>query len=117
MRPRSGVDVADPQEVRVAWRELGSSLSDLRRSAGLSQKALGEGVRYSRSSVANIEIGLQHVDRSFWEAADALLHAQGQLVRCYDDAEALQRAYRRGDHDSVITKRVVSSPNRLGNEC
>ncbi|MEU7906372.1 helix-turn-helix transcriptional regulator [Actinoplanes sp. NPDC049118] len=87
--------MADPQSVRAAWRDLGRQLAARRRAAGLNQENLGERTLYSRSSIANIETGLQHVNRSFWESADGLLGAGGELVRGYDAAKAHQRAHQR----------------------
>jgi transcriptional regulator with XRE-family HTH domain len=87
--------VGNPYRVRETWRQLGRALAERRGAAGLSQKAFGEQVRYSRSSIGNIETGLQHVDRSFWARADDLLSAGGELIRGYDAAEALQRANQR----------------------
>lgn len=101
---RSGVDVGDPHRVREAWHALGRRLSHWRQEAGLSQKAFGAQVQYSRSSVGSIETGLQHVDRSFWEAADRLLGAGGELVRGYDTAEDLQRA-----HQHPATSRTLGT--------
>lgn len=89
------VGVADPQAVRAAWRDLGHQLAVKRKAAKLSQQELARRTKYSRSSIANIEVGLQHVNRAFWEAVDLLLGATGQLLQSYDDAEALQRAHQR----------------------
>lgn len=87
--------MADPLDVRAAWRDLGHQLAARRKSAQLSQRELARRTKYSRSSIANIEVGLQHVDRTFWEAVDALLGAAGKLLQAYDDAEACQRAHQR----------------------
>lgn len=61
----------------------------------MSQQDLANKLTYSRSSIANIETGLQHVNRTFWEAVDARLGGDGELLRGYDAAEALQRAHQR----------------------
>ena len=91
----AGVEVADTQAVRAAWRNLGQQLAARRKVAKLSQQDLAERTTFSRSSVANIEIGRQHVDRAFWEKADAQVGAGGELVRGYDGVEALHRAHQR----------------------
>ncbi|WP_433294441.1 helix-turn-helix domain-containing protein [Actinoplanes sp. CA-030573] len=93
--------MADAQQVRTAWRELGRQLATRRQEAELNQKRFAVETRYSRSSIANIEVGLQHVDRSFWEKADEVLGAGGELVRGYDRAEALQRHHQRPVRRSV----------------
>ncbi|BFU47751.1 helix-turn-helix domain-containing protein [Krasilnikovia sp. MM14-A1004] len=87
--------MADSQSIRAAWRDLGRQLAARRRAAGLNQESLGERTLYSRSSIANIETGLQHVNRSFWENADRMLGAGGELVRGYDSAKAQQRTHQR----------------------
>ena len=61
-----------------------------RKAAKLSQQNLADRMTYSRSSIANIETGLQHVSRAFWEKIEVLLGTAGELLRGYDSAEALQ---------------------------
>lgn len=108
---RSGVEVGDPQAVRAAWQQLGARLGVLRQEAGLSQRVLGEVVQYSRSSIANIETGHQHVNRSVWELIDARLNAGGELVRGYDAAEALQRDHqRRGVNLPAVRNVEIGAP-------
>lgn len=87
--------MADPQAVRAAWRDLGRLLAEKRKAAKLSQQELAGRTKYSRSSIASIETGLQHVNRNFWETVDALLGANGELLGAYDHAGAFQRAHRR----------------------
>lgn len=48
-------------------------------------------VDYSRSTVANVETGRQHVPRDFWENADAACHAGGALIEASDAIEAAVR--------------------------
>jgi transcriptional regulator with XRE-family HTH domain len=98
--------VANPQVVRAAWIELGHQLAAKRKAANLSQQELAKRTTYSRSSIASIEIGLQHVDQSFWEKADQLLDAGGELVRGYDAAEALQRHHQRPAGAVSATRRI-----------
>jgi transcriptional regulator with XRE-family HTH domain len=110
-----GTTLGDPQAVRSAWHSLGRQLAAARKSAGLSQEALGASVQYSRSSIANVEIGLQHVDRVFWARVDGLLATDGELLRGYDATEALQRAARRAE---APRSRVAAEPSigRLGSQ-
>ena len=61
----------------------------------MSQQDLANRTTYSRSSIANIETGLQHVNRAFWDTADAHLGADGELLHGYDAAETLQRTHQR----------------------
>ncbi|WP_433294445.1 helix-turn-helix domain-containing protein [Actinoplanes sp. CA-030573] len=87
--------MADPQAVREAWIELGHKLAAKRKAAKLSQVELASRTAYSRSSVANVETGLQQINRTFWEAIDGLLGADGDLLRGYDAAKSLQRERQR----------------------
>lgn len=87
--------MADPQAVREAWTELGHELAAKRKAAKLSQVELANRTTYSRSSIANVERGLQRINRTFWEASDALLGADGDLLRGYDAAKSLQRKHQR----------------------
>jgi transcriptional regulator with XRE-family HTH domain len=79
-----------PQEARAA---LGVELAAYRRAAGCTQAQLARLTEYSRSTIANVETGRQHVPRSFWEAADAVLRTGGTLATGHDQ---LQAAYRHG---------------------
>lgn len=54
----------------AAWQALGRQLAASRRAAGLSQEQLAGLAAYSRSTVANVETGRQHVGREFWVQCD-----------------------------------------------
>lgn len=54
---------------------------------------------YSRSTVANVETGRQHVPRDFWERCDAALGTGDALAAGFDDVEA---EVRRG-HEQTAT--------------
>jgi len=77
-----------------ARRQLGADLAAHRRAAGLSQAELASFVSYSRSTVANVETGRQHVPADFWERADLACHAGGALATANNDVEALVRQER-----------------------
>lgn len=108
---RSGVKVADPQAVRTARRDLGQQLATLRKAKQLSQHDLADQTTYSRSSIANIETGLQPVNRAFWEAVDSLLGAEEELVRGYDAVEDLRRAHPRPARRTTQTQLEDSRAN------
>lgn len=76
--------MADPEQVRVRMRELGRSLAAHRRAAGLNQFALAAAVQYTRSTVANVEVGRQNAPLDFWVRCDEVLHAGGALRDGYD---------------------------------
>ena len=74
--------------VENARRALGGKLAACRSAAGYSQAGLAAEVGYSRSTVANVEVGRQHVPRSFWVSADEAIHAQGALIGVSDEIDA-----------------------------
>ena len=79
----------DPDEVVEARRALGRRLAKYRQAAGLNQHQLAPHTHYSRSTIANVEVGRQNVPRGFWERADGLLAAHGALLQGYDQLQAL----------------------------
>ncbi len=78
----------DSEAVEKARRALGGELAAYRRAAGYSQAEFAALVDYSRSTIANVETGRQHVPPGFWKRADAALHAGGALTEANDDLEA-----------------------------
>ena len=80
--------------IENARRELGAKLAAYRRAAGLSQAELASFVCFSRSTVANVETGRQHVPADFWAKADLACHAEGALARASNDIEVLVRQER-----------------------
>ena len=82
--------MADPESVRDARRELGRRLAALRRAAGLNQFGLAAAVNYTRSIVANVEVGRQNAPREFWSSCDDVLRAGGTLLEGHDDLRRLR---------------------------
>ena len=83
--------MTDRQAPGKARAELGAELAAYRRAAGCSQARLAQLTGYSRSTIANVETGRQHVPRSFWERADAALRTGGTLATAHDELEAAAR--------------------------
>jgi len=83
--------VRQSDAVEAARRALGAKLAAYRRAAQLSQESLAELGGYSRSTIANIETGRQHVPREFWAGIDPALHADGDLIKASDEVEAAAR--------------------------
>jgi transcriptional regulator with XRE-family HTH domain len=77
VRPREA-----PHQARAA---LGAELAAYRRAAGCTQAQLARLTEYSRSTIANVETGRQHIPRSFWERADAALRTGGTLATARDE--------------------------------
>jgi len=77
--------------VESARRTLGLKLAICRRAGGYTQADFASLIDYSRSTVANVETGRQHVPRTFWAAADAALRTGGALTEVDDEIEAAVR--------------------------
>ena len=76
------------QEVAAAPSSaLGVELAAYRRAAGYTQAQFAQLTGYSRSTIANVETGRQHVSRDFWERADRILRTGGVLATGYDETE------------------------------
>jgi hypothetical protein len=83
---------------------------------------------YSRSTIANVEVGRQHVPRSFWVSADEAVHAQGALIGVSDEIDAAAsrerteaaqatRLYFAGmarDGSAVTSRQLVRTPGDAG---
>lgn len=82
------------EQVAAGWRALGRQLAASRRAAELSQEQLAALADYSRSTVANVETGRQHVDRDFWAQCDRVLRTGDALRRGYREVEAAARSER-----------------------
>ena len=97
--------MTDRQAPGKARAELGAELAAYRRAAGCSQARLAQLTGYSRSTIANVETGRQHVPRDFWERADAVLRTGGTLATGHDELEAAQRNELRAAAHQVSTAR------------
>ena len=81
-RPR--VAAAAPQRADDAARALSGALAALRRAAGLTQLALAALTGYPVTTVGHAETGRLWQARAFWEKADLILAADGELTRRHD---------------------------------
>ncbi|MFC3736939.1 helix-turn-helix domain-containing protein [Paractinoplanes deccanensis] len=95
-RPRAGEPgaVPDGEQVREAFRVLGVRLAAARKAEELTQQKLAAKIPYSRSTVANVEMGRHEIARAFWEHVDPVVRARGVLLAAYDEASALSRQVR-----------------------
>jgi hypothetical protein len=100
--------VIDPNEVVAARRALGRRLATYRRAAGLNQHQLAPHTHYGRSTVANVEVGRQHVPRGFWERADAAVGGGGTLTAHYDELVLLLRRQQREIAEAEAAGRTAS---------
>jgi len=97
--------VREPEVTEEARRALGAELAAYRRAAGYSQAELARHTEYSRSTVANVETGRQHVPRDFWESVDTALRTGGVLAVGSDEIEATARRELRAAARGVSTAR------------
>lgn len=83
-------------------------LATWREAARLTQVQLARRVSYSRSSVANAEVGRHSNTGEFWVRADRELNAKGALLAAYEDLDQLvqarltQAAQALGRHRAVV---------------
>ena len=84
---------------------LGVELAAYRRAVGYTQAEFAELTEYSRSTIANVETGRQHVSRDFWERADRILRTGGVLAAGYDETESAARRQLRAAARGVSTSR------------
>jgi transcriptional regulator with XRE-family HTH domain/tetratricopeptide (TPR) repeat protein len=80
-------------------------LAAYRRAAGYTQAQFAQLTEYSRSTIANVETGRQHVSRDFWERADRILRTGGVLATGYDETETAARRQLRAAARGVSTSR------------
>jgi DNA-binding XRE family transcriptional regulator len=85
--------LVDRQATVEARRKLGRQLAELRKAAGYSQHDFAPLTHYTRSTIANVEVGRQHVPRTFWQLCDEVLSASGTLSGGYDQMQALIRQH------------------------
>lgn len=78
----------EPDPIRSARLGLGQQLAQLRKEAGLTQHQLAPLIGYSRTTVANVEVGRQLADRAFWVRVDAAFESGAALTLEYDSIGA-----------------------------
>lgn len=82
-----------PGQVAEARKDLGRQLAVWRAIAGKTQVQLAKLICYSRSQVANVEIGRESTTRRFWQSADSAVGADGALLAAFDQVDALVRDF------------------------
>ncbi len=68
--------------------EMGRQLAAARRGAGLSQRGLGAKAGYSRSTISDMEGGIEPGSAAAWEAVDQALGTGGRLTHCVPPGSA-----------------------------
>jgi tetratricopeptide (TPR) repeat protein len=85
--------LVDRQAIVEARRKLGRQLAELRKAAGYTQHDYAPLTPYTRSTIANVEVGRQHAPQTFWQLCDDVLSANGTLTGGYDHLQALIRQH------------------------
>lgn len=93
---------------------LGQALADLlagfRDSAGLTQEVRADRLGYARVTISCAERGHRLPARGFWVDADALLAADGALIRVYDQLVAARQDHsRRRARQADVERRARAS--------
>lgn len=73
-------------------RALGERLATFRKAADITQGRLAAEAYLDRTTVSHIEKGRTRADEAFWQAADRLTEAGGQLLNAYRQLEAAKQA-------------------------
>ncbi|MFI7214670.1 helix-turn-helix domain-containing protein [Micromonospora maritima] len=109
-----GGAVLTPVALAEARRALGRTLAARRRAVGVTQVGLARLVPWSRSTIANVEVGRQNVPRAFWENCDTILSAHGELLKVFDGVDWLTRRYR---EQVVAEQSELSRPPQPTQRC
>ncbi|MFG1950816.1 helix-turn-helix domain-containing protein [Micromonospora sp. NPDC048830] len=105
----SRVDAVTPELVAESRRALGRALAESRRSVCVTQERLAVLVEWSRSSIANVEVGRQVASREFWAACDVALGCQGALLAAWGRTDALARRLREQKKEARI-RQLLAEP-------
>lgn len=84
--------MSDAESIAAMWRDLGRQLAALRREAGLTQHALADLIRFSRTTVSVAEIGRSAPADEFWQACDKALGTGGVLAAGAEQIGAARHA-------------------------
>jgi Bacterial regulatory proteins, gntR family/Helix-turn-helix domain len=100
-RPRVPVPASSParQALSEAARALSSGLASRRRAAGLTQPALATLLGLSVTAVGHAETSRLWQSRDFWENADKVLTADGELLSLHDAWQAANAPVAAGNAD------------------
>lgn len=83
----------EPADIAELRRALGGRLAIFRKAADLTQGQLAAAAYVDRTTVSHIEKGRARADEAFWQTADQLTEAGGQLVAAYRQLEAAKGEY------------------------
>ena len=101
------------RDLAAAARSLASGLAARRRGQGLTQPELAARAGVSVTTVGHAETGRLWQSREFWQRADTVLGAGGDLLRLHDayrEAGAARASEAPGGPAAVVTSRAAAAP-------
>ncbi|MEV6928731.1 helix-turn-helix transcriptional regulator, partial [Dactylosporangium sp. NPDC051485] len=101
-------------DVIEARRAAGRALAGWRGRARLTQHELAARVGWARSTVANVEVGLDSARRGFWHSCDEATGAGGALLAAADAAADLADRYRDEQHAAIVGAHAALVPHHAG---
>ncbi|MBM0276388.1 helix-turn-helix domain-containing protein [Micromonospora sp. STR1s_6] len=107
MKANPAAEYLTPDIVADARRLLGARLAATRKGVGVTQVRLARLVRWSRSTVANVETARQFAPHEFWIACDVALGAGGLLVAEWERTEALSHRLREQTVTELVRQRLT----------
>jgi hypothetical protein len=99
----------EPPELVALRIALGAQLAAARRAAEIGQQQVGRTTGYSRSSVAHAEAGRQLLTREFWQTADELLKADGELLAGYERVHAAKQEHERRRREADLAEAYAAA--------
>lgn len=115
-RPRVAGPPQPPAErdLAAAARGLAAGLATRRRANGLTQPALAGRAGVSVTTVGHAETGRLWQSRQFWERADAVLGAGGELLRLHDVFRRAAASSAAHASDALGTANPLNSSSKQG---
>ena len=96
--------IQEPPELVAMRLALGKQLSALREAARIIQPQVARRTGYSRSSVAHAEAGRQLLTGEFWQTADELVNAGGELLATYDQVRAAKDEHEARSREAELAR-------------
>lgn len=92
----------EPADIADLRRALGERLATFRKAADITQGQLAAVAYLDRTTVSHIEKGRARADEAFWQTADRLTEAGGQLLTAYRQLEAARHEHKATTRSSEL---------------
>ncbi|MGH8920639.1 MAG: helix-turn-helix domain-containing protein, partial [Actinomycetes bacterium] len=111
----------EPDHVLELRRVLGQALARSRRRARWSQRKLAHELHYHPTAISHLEAGRHPAPRNFWDRADTLLGAEGELLTRYDDLVTAKREHAarqllHDGHDNAFARPIPAVDDDLAGD-